>query len=158
MCDPVVGMTLIGVGTLATGAMQYAGMKQQQSATRKEMELNQRRTNIEIENVRRRADRLRSSQRVAFTKGGVALAGSPLEVMAQSAADAERDIANLREGGALVNEITASRGRSSSIASMANIGSTLISGSSTILSGINQQRQLEQYGGGINTGAGNGGR
>lgn len=144
MCDPVVGMTLVGIGAVGSMGMQYAGMKQQQAATKSKLALDQKRTEIEVDNIKRRADRLRSTQRVAFTKAGVSLEGSPLEVMAQSAADAERDIANVRAGGAMTSRLTTAQGNASSLASLAGITSTAVSAGSTILSGALEQKRLEQ--------------
>lgn len=148
MCDPVVGMTIIGVGTAASVGLQYAGIKQGQAATKKQQALDQKRTDIEVDNIRRRADRIRSAQRVAFAKSGVKMEGTPLEVLAQSARDAERDIANVRAGGALVNQVTAAQGTANSIAGYAGIGTTVTNTASTVLSGIQNQKRLEKYGGG----------
>jgi len=92
--------TAAGVG----GYMQYQGQKQQADVQKSMMEYEadrrlrdaeyKRLASREMQQTRR--DKLRkilSSQRAAYAKGGVTMAGSPTEVQLQTVTDIETDIA-----------------------------------------------------------------
>jgi hypothetical protein len=93
---------------------------------------------FEEERTRERARRLQGSQRAAYAKAGVQMVGSPLEVLDETAIEAELDAQAIRYGGAVragqelsQAEIDRRRGREAR-------GGGYVSAGATILTGVSQ--------------------
>lgn len=122
MCDAIMGatlMTLPGLGSVSVGtalavggtAFSVMGALQSGANAQKVGEYNatvaQQKAQADEATQRRRTNALLSTARANVGASGIELSGSPLDVIANSAAEAELDALNIRYGG----QITAQRER-----------------------------------------------
>jgi hypothetical protein len=147
MCDLVTGMMILGgVSTLVS----TAGAIQQGQAEREAAEYNAEvmrqgaqasRDKAEYDETihRERIRRLLSSQRAEYGASGVDMAGSPLLVLEDTAAQGELDARAIRYGGEVEArqklsqaEIYEQQGKSAKTASYYKAGSSLLSGGASI--------------------------
>lgn len=105
---PFIGAGISAYGSLQQGEAQKTAYEMEAAAKRAQSAQVDISADREIELAKRRADRTKSAQMVAFGKSGVlATTGSPLELMEQTAADAVdemtaiRNAANYRKGSLL---------------------------------------------------------
>jgi len=119
------GLAILG------GLLGAAGDLKEGAAARSAAEGNARRTIFDAysaeELFRRRVDRQQSTTRTAIAKSGVTASGTPLNVLAESAANAEIDALNARYEA--FNEAASLRrsGREAQKASYIKAGSRLLS-------------------------------
>ena len=93
MCDSStlkLGSTLVQAGGQLAGAFGQAGVSDTQAA------LVKRRATIEEARTRKTGKRLMGTQRAKFAKAGVRVAGTPTEVISQTAADIELEALMIR--------------------------------------------------------------
>lgn len=96
MCEPT---TILAIGTAVAVASTVAtGVVQQQQAQQNEKTAKQAAAFDESQQ-RQKARQLLGAQRAAYAKAGVTLAGSPTDVIADTAAQAEIDALAIRWGG-----------------------------------------------------------
>ena len=100
--------------------------------------------NLEAERHRDKIRRLKSSQIASYAKSGVKMEGSPLEVLADTAAQADLDEMIIKHGGQAESSaygaqamLSHMKGRSASTAGYINAGSSLLSGAYNISSSYN---------------------
>lgn len=128
---------LSAVGSLAQGNQQAAAAEYNAEVSRAEGQAAEAAAGLEETQFRRKADKLFSNQRALYGTSGIATEGSPLEVMADTAAKAELDALAIRYGGqvaksraysqASMDELMAKQIKSSS---MINAGTTILTGAS----------------------------
>jgi hypothetical protein len=123
----------IAIGSTVAGALfQKRATRQDAAAIKDAAEFNARQAlqaGAEEEARRRRlARRTLSSQRVAFAKAGVVLEGSPLELLAQNAAELERDAVNEGIAARQTAALERFRGESAEEVARRRGGASLLSG------------------------------
>jgi len=139
MADPMtlmmIGMGVSAAGTLYTGMQNYQAGQYNAAMAREEAKTQEVLTDIEIQKHRRDVKRLKSAQIARYGASGVTLEGSPLLVMADSAAEAELDEALIRYSGwakarGLRSEayLSNKKGRESLYGSTLKAGGTLLTG------------------------------
>ena len=94
----------VGVATMAAGALSGGAAARQAgdynaAVAGQRAETERERARIEVERHNRRTGLLASSQRQAYAASGVTTAGSPILIMADTAAEAEYDAQLIRYGG-----------------------------------------------------------
>ncbi len=93
MCNPIIGAVVSAVGTLA-GAAQRAGVARAQAKIARNNALVERqKADFEAQRERDRLRRLISTRRARTLASGVAIAGSPLEVIVDQVGQGEVEIA-----------------------------------------------------------------
>ena len=125
MCDAntlQVASTLAKAGgQLGTAFGQAGQMEAQAKATKA-------RGRIAEARVRRSGEKLLGTQRAKFAKAGVRVAGTPMEVMAQTAADIELEALMLRSNAAQEAAALRTGARSVRSAGLIQTGGTLLEG------------------------------
>lgn len=102
----VTTAVVAGAGTLLT----VYGMQQQKKAAQRAADLNAQESEINAELVAKQAEEDARQFRLSFTKdnarnitaigaSGIKMEGSPMEVLQENAANAERDYQNIKAGG-----------------------------------------------------------
>lgn len=121
------------VGTVASaiGAMQ-AG-KAEAGAANYNAEMARRDASSKEAAQRMGAQRQLSNIRASVGKSGATMAGTPLMVLAESAANAEIDALNTRYSGAAESNLQMSRAKNARTAGNLRAGTSLLSGMSRIL-------------------------
>jgi len=90
--------TAANIGTaIQAGATVVAG-RQQAKELKRQAELTRRAGEFEVARLRESEERLQARQRVRFAKSGVRRTGSVLEVMRQTAQEAEEEALNIQFG------------------------------------------------------------
>lgn len=121
----IAGVGLSAVGQLKAGRDQAAAFDYNARITEKK-------TNQAEFDSRQRLKRLISSQRALYAKAGVDLAsGSPLLVLAETAAEGEREALSIRSGGRSDADLQRIYGRQAGSAGIIGAGSTLLTGLGT---------------------------
>lgn len=69
------------------------------------------RTKLEVRRTRRQGRRVQGAQRAGFGRAGVAIAGTALDVIADSAAEAELDVQLIELGGSVEENLRRSEAR-----------------------------------------------
>jgi len=93
----ILGTMAAGTVVSAAGAIQSS--QAQAAAIEYRGEMTRRQAEYAEERQRERTKSLLSSQRTGYAKAGVSIEGTPLEVMTQTAEDAELDALAIRYGG-----------------------------------------------------------
>jgi len=92
----IASSVISAIGDIAISAINAKRYKNTYEFNAKMAELNARMyklsANAEIRNIRKKAASLLSSQRAAVAKSGLAMEGSPIEVMMKSQEEAETDV------------------------------------------------------------------
>lgn len=95
----------------------------------------QRAKTAQEENLRRRAERLRSTQRVATAASGIEMSGSPMQAMADTYFSLEKDVAMLQYASTIEQtakqaeiDLTRLQGRAGASAQRINAYSSLLGG------------------------------
>jgi hypothetical protein len=133
MADPVtLGIVALGVSLMGTG-MSAFGQYQQGQAQAAASEYNAAATEekgkYEESQARDRLRRLLGTQRALYAKAGVDItSGSPLLVMADTAAQGEQEALNIRRGYQTEAGIDRFYGKQYKKAGMIGAGSTFLSG------------------------------
>jgi len=96
MCTGAEIGLIAGAGAGVFGDIQ--GSRAQAATLKRDAELTKLQSQFELQKLVRTKERVKGAQVVAATKGGVAISGSVLEVMQQSAADAELEALNIKFG------------------------------------------------------------
>lgn len=98
MCGPAeiitgvgIGMEMLGIGQEASAS---AGMSKEQA------KIAEQKAKYESARLRRQAKKLTSEQITGYAKAGVTLAGSPLEVLAETAKEMEMEAMAVEQFGA----------------------------------------------------------
>lgn len=120
------------VGSVAGGILQKKAIEAEADAAESAALFNAAQTEREAlaESSRRRrlARRELSSQRVAFAKAGVRLEGTPLELLAQNAAEFELDAVNVEIAGRQSARLDRLRAANIQIVAKTRAGAALLSG------------------------------
>ena len=125
----IAGLGLGVAGTIATAQAQRQAGRDQQAAYDLQAAAAER-TGLQEEQVARaRLAKLLSSQRALYAKAGVDLStGSPLTVLAATAAEGEREALTIRTGAEEEAEFLRFQGRAARAAGSTQAGATLLSG------------------------------
>lgn len=161
---PVVAFVAANIGTIAT-VVSVAGSLMQASQQKKAADYNaqmaqqqsvaaQQQAAAQADTQRRRAQRQIGSMEASYAASGLSLEGSPLEVLEQSARDAELDRQNILYGGSLRStgyqntaSLESAKGQNAMTSGFLRAGSTLLSGMSSSYTGTSNARS------GIDTGS-----
>lgn len=133
------GVGLSVVGSLASASQQAAIAKSNAALAQAEGQQAKLAAEQEEKDHRERVRRFLSGTRAAIAKSGVTLDGSALELMAESAAEAEYDALKIRHAGSLAQlraerEAAQSRmqARAYRVGGLFGAGTTLLTGASTV--------------------------
>ncbi len=145
MClDPFTLLTIAGTGISMAGSLaqgqQAAQMSEYQArAQEQQAEADAQATAFEIQRERRRQELLAANARAQVGASGVALQGSPTEVLLSNARENELDLQAIRYGGQLRQnnmrtqaQITRYSGQQAKTASIFSAGSQFVSGISSL--------------------------
>jgi hypothetical protein len=129
-------LTGVGIGApIASGISQRRAIKLESDAVASAAEYNAaiviQEGAQEAARRRRLARRELSSQRVAFAKAGVRLEGSPLELLAQNAAELELDAVNVEIAARNTANLERTRAKNIKDISRTSQGAALLSGATT---------------------------
>lgn len=148
--DPI---SLAAMAAISTGGslLQAKGAAEEGDAQAKAAEYNRAlalsQSRAEGARLRRLGRREVSSQRVAFAKSGVRLEGSPLELLAQNAAEFEIQALNAEVEGRNTANLERMRAREIRRATRRRVSATLIGGA-TKIAGLGMQFGIPGGGGG----------
>ena len=147
-----LGLVIIGIASLlvSAGSAVYSAQEKQKTAAytaklaEEAGEESTAMAGIEAERHRDKIRRLQASQRASYAKSGVKMEGSPLEVLADTAAQADLDEMIIKHGGQAEASaygaqamLSRMKGRSASTAGYIKSGSSLLSGAYNISSSYN---------------------
>jgi hypothetical protein len=144
MCTIALAVGLIGTGlsaagSLAQGQQAQAMANMQAKAYEQQAQADQQASAFEQARERKKQELLQANARAQVGASGVALKGSPTEVLAANAREGQLDIAAIRYGSqlrqnALGTQAAISRygGKQAKQASYINAGSNLVSGISSL--------------------------
>ena len=167
MCDAIMGatlMTLPGLGSVSVGtalavggtAFSVMGALNAGANAQKMGEYNatvsQQKAQADEATQRRRAGALLGTARANVGASGVELSGSPLDVIANSAAEAELDALNIRYGGSINAQRSRLQGDMARSQSYTAAASSLLQGLSSA-SRAGRTGTTQQPGGGSSPGA-----
>jgi hypothetical protein len=162
MCDPIMGatlMTLPGLGAVsvgsalavgggivsAMGAIQSGNAQAKMAEHNANATLQQAKANEDLQ--RRRSEAALARGRVAVSASGIEMSGSPLDVMAQSAADAELDALTVRYGGNVRADQLRMQGRAAQSQGYMSAASNLLMGLSSASRGMKPVPDAQTPGG-----------
>lgn len=94
MCSPIIGAVIGAVGSIAGAAQRASVARAQAKAARNNALAERQRATFEARRERSRRQRLISSGRARTLASGVAIEGSPLEVLIDQTGESEIKIAN----------------------------------------------------------------
>lgn len=126
MCDPFTAIAI--AGTVASIGASIAGGVQQQAAAKANAKAATQAAAFDELRQRERAQKLLAQQRVGYAKGGVTLEGTPTEVLADTAADAEIDALAIRWGGASRAAAFKAQGQQALIGGVTGAAGALLTG------------------------------
>lgn len=147
MCELTTALAIAGTvasaaGSIYQGQQQAAASEFNASVARQNAQISQQRADAEADRHRRQIARLMGAQSTAFAASGVTGAGSPVEVLADTAAEGALDERLIRYGGALdarafetearMEEFQARQAR---IGGFVGAGTALLTGGATIAGG-----------------------
>ena len=148
--DPILGLTIAGTAISALGTIQQAQSQaaasrfNQQVAQRNQL-LAQQRAEEQADRGRREARRFLGAQRAAVGASGLALEGSPMDVLADTASELELDIQTARHA-ALIDAMSfgGAAGLEGSAAANARAQGFLGVGSDVLTGGLAGLRRHEE--------------
>lgn len=127
-----IGQVLGAIGTVAS----FSGSMQQARAAQAAAEYNARAAKLEAASKealqRKNFQRQLGNMRASIGKSGATSAGTPLMVLAESAAEAELDAINTRTSGQQQADIYRTTGRSQARAYRMQAGTSLLTGASKL--------------------------
>jgi hypothetical protein len=129
MCDLPTALAVIGTAFSAVGAIQQG----QAAASTADYNARVATQNAAYEEriQREKAQRLMAQQSSGYLKAGVAMSGTPLDVLADTAAQAELDALAIRYGGATQAAGYRAQGAAAKTAGYIGTGTTLLTGASS---------------------------
>ena len=139
MCNPIIGAVVSAAGTLASAAQRSGVARAQAKIARNNAVVERQEAEFEAQRERDRRRRLISSRRARTLASGVAIAGSPIEVIVDQVGQSEVGIANNtfeREARARNFEANANIQRS-------NAGSAIFSGATGAIAPIINKSQSQ---------------
>lgn len=100
----VIGLYSAGIGMQAGGAYQAgeaqaAWLNYDAALAAREAGITKKKTSYEVAQFRRQGEKFKAEQRATVGASGVRLEGSPLEVLAETASEIERDALMMRYAG-----------------------------------------------------------
>jgi len=100
----MIGLYSAGIGMQAGGAYQAgeaqaAWLKYDAALAAREAEITKKKTSYEVASFRRQGEKFKAEQRATVGASGVRLEGSPLESLAETASQIERDALMIRYSG-----------------------------------------------------------
>lgn len=145
MCfDPFTMLTIASAGISAAGSLMQGQQAQQMAdmqakAYEQQAQADAQASSFEAQRERRKQELLQANARAQVGASGVALAGSPTEVLTANAREGQLDIQAIRYGSQLRQNglrtqaaISRFSGQQAKTASFINAGSNLISGISNL--------------------------
>lgn len=143
MCPPILALT----GVAAAGGVANAVMTN--SAERFNADLSEQRATQERAAAKDSADRHRlkvraliGSQRAGFAKAGVRMEGTPANILADTAAQGEKDALLIMHGGELRARDAEARAKASRFAGRQALFSMPFTVGSTVLGGVTAAREF----------------
>lgn len=104
MCLPIIGAVISGVGAAMGAAAQSASHKAQANFERRQARLEQDAGAYKAARVQDNVNRVTGSQRAGFAASGLALSGSPQDVILDSTEEGALDVAAIRWNSRLAGE------------------------------------------------------
>lgn len=130
---------LSAVGSIASGSAQARASEANAQISEQNASLERRRSAEEERLFRRDLVRLKGSQATGFASSGVTLEGTPLLVLAETAAEGEKEALAIRTGGAVASNrqllqasSDRSTGKSARQAGFITGGGTLLGSAATV--------------------------
>lgn len=117
----IVGSVVGAAGSIAAGNAQKEAAQQNAALARMQAQEDARRS-------RRQSDALMGRQRAVVAASGTTIAGSPLLIVQDSAAEAETEIRHILQGGTARASAYQQAGSAAAQAGLIDAGSTLLSG------------------------------
>jgi hypothetical protein len=154
MCiDPVtlgvIGTMVSVAGSIASGAQAQAQAEAQARAYEQQAQADSQAAGYEAQRERRQQELRAANARAQVGASGVAMAGSPTEVLVANAREGELDIQAIRYGSQIRQnnlrtqaEISRMQGKGAMAAGLINAGSGLVSG----LSGLYDPNKAVKFG------------
>jgi hypothetical protein len=127
-----VGAVLGAAGAVSAAAGQRQAGEAKAQAAEYNMAITQLEADAEKDRIRRESESYQSSLQVARAKSGVTSEGTPLMVMAESAANAEVDALNTQWTADRTNELYGMQASSARTAGNIGAGTTLLLGPSKL--------------------------
>lgn len=93
------GIGMSAMGEKQKGEAQAAWLKYDSALAKREAEITEKKTSYEVASLRRQGEKFKAEQRATVGASGVRLEGSPLEVLAETASEIERDALMTRYAG-----------------------------------------------------------
>ena len=131
MADMGIGEALLISSVVSTAANVGGSMMQgkaRQSADNYNADLAEQQGAYEVAKLAEREESLNSTQRAMYAKAGVAMSGSPLEVMIKSRSDFEMDKAAAKYNSESKANMLRYEGKQAKTAGMFNAGNALLQG------------------------------
>lgn len=98
MCGPLIGAIVSAAGSLFSGMMQAQSYKAQAAQMERQAQIERQRGEFESQRERERHRRVAGEQRAAYLASGVALEGTPTDVIIDSGQENEIDIQTIKYG------------------------------------------------------------
>lgn len=141
-----LGGVVGAAGALSSGAQQSA-LSEYNAKVSEANALATKQASLEEEDKHRQnAHRLLSDQAGTFAASGVDLEGSPLEIMSQTAAQAERDAITIRNSGSVAEAQQRSQAAMDRLSAKSATSSSYWKAGSSLLTGVSSMSRI--YGGG----------
>ncbi len=139
MCNPIIGAVVSAVGTIASAAQRSGVARAQAKIARNNAAVERQKAEFEAQRERDRRRRLISSRRARTLASGVAIAGSPIDVIVDQVGQSEVDIAN----NTFEREVRARNFEANANIQRSNAGSILFGGGADAIAPIiNKSRSL----------------
>lgn len=98
MCFPMAGALFSAAGSIFSAVQQNAAAKQQSKALKQQATTERQIAASKARQIRRQGDRLAGTQRAGFLQSGVAIEGSAVDVITDSAREVELDAGRVQYG------------------------------------------------------------
>lgn len=142
MCLPLIGAAISAVGTIASAAAQSASYKAQAQYAERQSQMALQQGAYESGRMRDRTTRQIANMRAQYLSSGIALEGSPADVIADSATQASLDEQAVKYSAQVRSDNYAFEGR----LARANAKSAMMGGflgaAGAIVGGLSQQVQI----------------
>lgn len=123
-----VVLAMLLAGTAATAYGQYQTGRTQKKIYEYNAAMARREAEIEEQRLKREKISLASKMRAGYSKAGIQMTGTPLEVMDRAAKDIESDIALTRWKGEVESGLYSWKGRVAERSGIWGAGTTLLTG------------------------------
>lgn len=139
MCLPIIAAGISAIGTLASGAAQSASYKAQAKFQERQATMEQQRGAYEGARLADRNERQLAQMRGQYLSSGIALTGSPLDVMQDSATEASLDEQAVRYGAQVRSDNLKFESSMSRMNAKSAMTGAVIGALGSVVGGLSQQ-------------------